>query len=282
MKILLAGGHSSLAQVLRPVLAEFAEVLTAGRGGCDVELDLVWPVEQFSLPPGVDVVVNTAAHFGGSDFDAILEAEAVNVLGGLKLCHAARKAGAGHFVNISSTSACLNGSSPYYGIYALSKRQADEALQLYCARENLPCTILRPSQLYGDPDSFRKHQPFLYSVVDQALSNQDIVIHGNRDALRNYLHAGDLCRVIASVIGDRVEGVYTCTSPVDVSLLEVANAVIRAAGSGSHVVFDRAMKDIPDNVFPYNDALYRKTGVYPAIALEEGIGRLVACRLAKL
>ena len=47
MKILLSGGHSSLAQVLRPVLELFAEVLTAGRSGCDVELDLTWPAERF-------------------------------------------------------------------------------------------------------------------------------------------------------------------------------------------------------------------------------------------
>lgn len=281
MRILLAGGHSSLARVLRPVLGSFAEVMTAGPSGCDVELDLSWPAAQFCLPQRIDVVVNMAAHFGGSDFEAILAAENINALGGLKLSHAALKAGAGHFVNISSTSAYLDSRSEYYGVYALSKRHADELIQLFCAKENLPCTILRPSQLYGELDDFRKHQPFLYSALDKAMRNEDIVVYGNRDALRNYLHVEDFCRFISSVIGGCVEGVYSCTSPENTSLLSVASAVIKAARSGSKVVYDRAMKDIPDNIFPYDDTLYRKIGAYPAIGIEEGIGRLVASRLVK-
>lgn len=281
MKILLVGGHSSLAQELRPVLASFAEVLTAGRSGCDVELDLSWPTEKIFLPQGIDVVVNTAAHFGGSDLDAILAAENVNALGGLKLCHATLEAGARHFVNISSTSAYLDSTSEYYGVYALSKRHADEVIELFCTKANLLCTILRPSQLYGEPDSFRKHQPFLYNALDKALRNEDIIIYGSRDALRNYLHAEDFCRVIASVIGRGVEGMYSCTSSEDVSLVNVANALIKAAGSESKVIFNEAMIDIPDNVFPYDDTLYQKIDTYPLIEIVEGISRLVETRLVR-
>jgi UDP-glucose 4-epimerase len=281
MRILIVGGSSSLAQVLRPALSAFAEVLTAGRSGCDVELDLTWPAERFRIPTGVDVVVNTAAHFGGSDFEAILAAETVNALGGVKLSHAAVEAGAGHFVSISSTSAYLDSHSEYYGIYALSKRHADEVVQLYCARENLPCTVLRPSQLYGDLDSFGRHQPFLYNALDKVMRNEDIVIYGGRDALRNYIHVEDFCRTIAAVIEGRIEGVYSCTSREDTSLVEVANTVITAAGSRGKVVFNGAMKDIPDNVFPYDDTLYRRIGGYPAIGIKDGIARLVASRLVK-
>jgi nucleoside-diphosphate-sugar epimerase len=278
MKILLVGGHSSLAQVLRPVLASHAEVLTAGRRGCDVELDLSAPCEQLCLPQGIDVVVNTAAHFGGNDFDAILNAEHVNALGGLKLCHAARESGVKHFVNISSINAYLDNNSAYYGIYALSKRHSDELIQLYCAKANLPCTLLRPSQLYGELDSFRRNQPFIYNALDKALRNEDIVVYGNRDALRNYLHVDDFCRIIASVVSSGIEGLYACTSPVDSSLLTMVNAVIKAASSTSKVLFNRAMNDISDNVFPYDDTLYRKIGIYPEIGIEDGIGRLVASR----
>jgi len=280
MKILLAGANSSLAQVLIPVLASFAQVLTAGRRGCDVELDLSRSSEQVCLPQGIDVVINTAAHFGGNDFDAILAAETVNALGALKLCSAARKAGARHFVNISSTSAYLDSGSTYYGIYALSKRHADEVVQLYCSQETLPCAILRPSQLYG-VDNFRKHQPFLYNAVDRAMCNEDIVIYGSRNSLRNYLYAEDFCKVIATVICERIEGVYSCTSPANTSFLDVCNAAIKAADSHSRVVFNGAMKDIPDNIFPYDDTLYRKIGVFPSIGMEEGISRLVSERLVK-
>ncbi|WPO46848.1 NAD(P)-dependent oxidoreductase [Pseudomonas sp. S1Bt23] len=282
MKILLVGGNSSLAQVLHPVLASFAEVLTAGRSDCDVTLDLSEPIERWCLPQNIDVVVNIAAHFGGVDFNAMLEAEHVNVLGGLKLCHAALNAGAQHFVGISSINAYLDRSSEYYGIYGLSKQHADELIQLYCSKVNLPCTLLRPSQLYGELDSFRRHQLFLYGTLDKVLRNEDIVIYGSRDARRNYLHSEDLCRIISAVIRGRVEGLYACTSQEDASLLTVANALIKAVGSTSNVTFNASMNDLSDNVFPYDDTLYRKTGTYPAIGIEQGLARLVASRLVTL
>lgn len=279
MKILIVGGHSALAHMLRPALASLGEVLTAGRSGCDVTLDLSASSERFCLPQDIDVVVNTAAHFGGADFNALLEAEHINALGGLKLCHAASESGIRHFVNISSINAYLESDSAYYGAYSLSKRHADELIQLYCARAGLPCAILRPSQLYGEPDSFRRNQPFLYGTLDKALRNEDIVIYGNRDAQRNYLHAQDLCRIISCVISSRVEGLFACTTPQDSSLLAVSNTIVKAAGSASKVIFNRAMNDIADNVFPYDDTLYRRIGTYPEIDLNDGIGRLVTKRL---
>ena len=281
MRILIVGGNSSLAQVLRPVLSSFSEVLTAGRRGCDLELDLTWSAGRFRIPTGIDVVVNTAAHFGGNDFDDFIAAETVNALGGVKLSHAAQEAGVRHFLSISSTSAYLDSNSEYYGVYALSKRHADEVVQLYCARGGLPCTVLRPSQLYGDLKNFKKHQPFLYTSLDKAMRNEDIVIYGRRDALRNYIHVDDFCRTIAAVIQARIEGVYSCTSREDTSLVEVASRIITAAGARGKIVFNEAMKDIQDNVFPYDDTLYRRIGFSPVIGIKDGINRLVASRMAK-
>ena len=90
MKILIVGGQSSLGQSLLAVLQPFADMVTAGRSGCDMSLDLTWPVEQLQLPQGIDVVINTAAHFGVGDIDSIVEAEQVNALGTLNLLEAVR------------------------------------------------------------------------------------------------------------------------------------------------------------------------------------------------
>jgi nucleoside-diphosphate-sugar epimerase len=50
--------------------------------------------------------------------------------------------------------------SPFYSSYALTKKQGDELAESYCRANKIPLTILRPSQIYGDSDSFAKHQPF--------------------------------------------------------------------------------------------------------------------------
>jgi len=281
VKVLIVGGTSTLGRVLKPVLSEFAEVITAGRTGCDVYLDLSDPIEKIELPQGIDVVVNTAAHFGGKDFEDMFEATRVNVLGALKLSQACFKSNVRHLVHISSINANLGNASDYYGMYALSKKQSDEVVQLFCSSFHLPCSILRPSQLYGNEDAFRKHQLFLYNAVDRAARNENITIYGAKDALRNYIHIDDFTEIISLVVKNRVEGLFTCTSTINVSLTQIANAAIDAFCSISKVIFLRDMESIQDNVFPYDDSLYQKIKYFPQISIEEGMKRIAAFRLSR-
>lgn len=281
MKILIVGGTSSLAYVLKPVLSEFAEVITAGRVGCDVHLDLRDPIEKFEIPKDTNVVINTVAHFGGKNYEQMYLAEYVNVLGVLKLCQACVKKKVRHFVSISSIYACLEKTSDYYSIYALSKKQADEVVQLFCSSFNLLYTILRPSQLYGNEDIFRKHQPFLYTAIDKAEEGEDINIYGSNDAIRNYIHINDFTKIISLVIKEEIYGLYSCTNIVDISLSKVANAAIDAFRSTGRVIFLKDMENIQDNVFPYDDSLYKKLNYFPQISIEEGVKGIAFHRLLK-
>lgn len=281
MKILIVGGTSALAQVLKPVIAEFAEVITAGRKDCDVHLNLSDPVEKMVLPQDCDVVINTAANFGGASFEEIYDTENVNVLGALKLCQACHKAQVRHLIQISSASALLDKTSVYYGIYALSKKHSDEMVELFCSSVRMPYTILRPSQLYGNVDAFRKHQPFVYAAIDKAQQGDDIAIYGTRDALRNYLYADDFARIVTQVIKQQTTGLYSCMNAVDVSLSQIANAAIDAFASGSKVSFLPEKQDIPDNVFGYDSALYKKIGCTPQIGIQDGMRKIAAFRLGK-
>lgn len=277
MKILLVGGHSSLAQVLRSVLTSFAEVLTAGRKDCDIVLDLAWPAERFKLPK-VDTVINLAAHFGGRDFASMLHAEEINVLGTLKLAHACQNVGVSQLVLVSSIFAGLGEASPFYTSYSLSKRHAEELAQLYCSSVGLPLTILRAAQLYGESDSFRRHQPFLYELMDRAQRGEEIMLYGRNDARRNFIHADDVAEVIARVVQQRIEGSYDCASLSNVYFSEIAEAVVASFGSTSVIRFDVDRADIPDNAFAADDTLYRLIGYFPQIALAEGLARVSASR----
>lgn len=282
MRILLASGHSALAQVLRPLLTSFAEVLTAGRSGCDVKLDLAWPAERFELPSGLDAVVHLAAHFGGQDFEAILATEEVNVLGALKLAHACARTEVSHLVHTSSIFAELGEDSPFYNSYSLSKRHAEEWTRLYCHHSGLPLAILRPAQLYGEGDSCRRHQPFLYELLDRAQRGEDIVLNGSYDARRNFIHMEDMAEVIARVIRLHIEGRYNCVSLSNVSFSEIAAAAVAAFASTSTIQFDPTKPDIPDNAFAADEVLYRLIDYFPRISLQQGLAREAARRKALL
>jgi len=267
-----------LAQVLVPVLSPFAEVLTAGRTGCDVLLDLSWPEDQFHLPESIDTVIHLAAHFGGNEFDGILAAERVNVMGTLKLCHACTRAGVGHLVQVSSIFAELSEESPFFGSYALSKRHAEDIARLYSSRFKLPLCTLRPAQIYGVGASFRKHQPFLYAIIDKAEKNEEIVFYGANDAQRNLIHAEDVAEIIARVARLGLKGCYTCPSLLNVRYSDVAAAAIAAFGSTSNVRFAPDEPDIPDNVFGPDERLYRRIGFFPRISIGLGMEKEAAYR----
>ncbi len=278
MKTAIVGGTSSLGRALKPVLSKFSEVITLGRKNCDILLDLTDPVEKIKLPQGLDVIIHTAAHYGGQTPEDILDAFNVNVLGTIKLCHAAAQANAKHLIFISSLSACLDETSTYYNAYAISKKHAEEAARYYCSLHDIPLTILRPSQVYGDTDSFKLHQPLIYLIIDQAERGEEITLYGSNDALRNYIHVDDLTEIIGKVVKGKILGTYSCLNPADVRYSQIAQAAIAAFRSQSHVRFLKDRPDIPDNIFKPDDSLLKKIGFYPRITIEEGMRKIAEYR----
>jgi nucleoside-diphosphate-sugar epimerase len=276
MNVLIVGATSSLAQALIPLLRGQCDVLTAGRNGCDIELDL--SSRDIKIPAGIDCVVNMAAAFGGKDFSASLQAMDVNVLGLMKLCHASSRAGAKHLVHVSSIFSDLASDSSFFGAYALSKRHSEEVAQ-FCAREcRLPIAVLKPSQIYGVGGQFRKHQPFLYTIMDKAERNEDIELFGSNDPLRNFIHAQDVARIVLAAIMMKIEGAYPCVNPDNVSYSQIAKAAISAFDSKSKVRFLKDRPDIPSNGFSCDETLFRLVGCFPRISIAQGMQMEAAYR----
>jgi len=275
--IFIIGAGSALAQDVMPALAQDNTIVTAGRKGCDVYCDIAKP---FTIPAGVDVVINFAAAFGGGDDAAFVDTQKTNVQGTLNVCMAAKAANVKHIINISSIFALLDENSPYYSAYALTKKQADELAQYYCRINTIPLTTLRPSQIYGDSDSFAKHQPFFYTIIDKAQKGEDITIYGTNDARRNFIHSADLAETIRRVVEKRIEGVFACMNPSDVSYSQIAQAAQSVFNKGGKVIFQKDMPDIADNIFAKDVAIYEATKQSLPISIEDGMRRIKDHRTA--
>lgn len=282
MKILIVGGTSSLGRALKPVLSRIGNVITVGRKDCDINFDLNDSINKIILPKNVDVVIHAAAYFGGKNTKEILEAESVNVLGTLKICQAAIKARAKHFILISSLFSSLNENSPFYSIYALTKKQAEEITRYCFLTSSATLTILRPSQIYGDEDYFRKHQPFFYSIIDQVEEGKDITFYGSHDAQRNFIYIDDLTTIILKVVQNKIGGDFSCMFPKDVAYSQIAKAAIAAFRSKSDIHFLKDKPNVPDNIFNQNDSLYKKIDFYPQITIEEGMQKIAFYRKNRL
>lgn len=278
MRVLIVGGNSTLARALVPTLSQFSEVITAGRSGCDVRLDLNDDIDAGRLPRDIDVLVNAAASFGTGDAASIYQTEQTNVLGALKLCQLCATMSIGHLVQISSIFAHLSPQSPFYTAYSLSKRHAEELTRLYCERAGLALAIIRPSQFYSTGPACRKHQPFLYTIIDKVANNEDVAIYGSNDARRNFIHLDDVAGLIASAIRLKVTGSHDCAQLQPVRFSEIIAAAAKAFHSSSQMIFLPERPDVADNICPAGDTLFRLLGQYPAISMEQGMEREAAYR----
>ncbi|MGA2876170.1 MAG: NAD(P)-dependent oxidoreductase [Nitrososphaerales archaeon] len=270
-RILVIGANSALAQDAIPVLAQNNTLVTAGKSGCDLYCDVT---EVVHVPNSIDVVINFSATFGGSDDAEMMEAQQTNSTGTLNICMAANRASVSHVVLLSSLSAVIDKASPYHSIYAITKRHADELATFYCDLHTIPLTILRPSQIYGDADSFKEHQPLFYEIIDRAQNGEDISIYGAHDALRNYMHCADLSQVLKRVIEKRVEGIYPCAYPSDITYSQIARIAQKTFMKGGKVRFLKNKPNIPDNVFHFDSSLYERIGYQPRVSVEAGIRRV--------
>lgn len=271
MRILVVGANSSLARALIPVLRVFAEVLTAGRSGCDIEMDIGAGIDAATIPPSIDVLINAAASFASDTADHIASTEQVNALGTLRLCEICVAAGIPRILQISSIFTDLPAHSPFYSIYSLSKRHADELAQLYCTRTGLSLTIIRPSQLYGTGPAYRKHQPFFYTLIDRVAEHRDVTIYGSHDARRNFIHVEDVAHIIALAIKQGVTGNYACTQLQALRFSDIIRAAATAFSSPSTMVFLPEKADVPDNICDVDETLFRLLDYYPKISIEMGM-----------
>lgn len=199
MRILIIGGNSSVSRYVRSLLSEDYEVITIGRRDCDINLDPNKPLAD-QLPDHVDIVIHTAAAFGRETEEEIYETEKYNVLDTMDLCFQLKKMNVKHFIFISSIFVHLEDTSPLYSIYNISKQHAEEIIKYCLKRDEIPYTILRPSQLYGNDPSFIKHHPFLYQIIETASKGQKISLYGKHGGSANYLHIKDFAEVIYRVV----------------------------------------------------------------------------------
>ncbi|WP_413794561.1 MULTISPECIES: NAD-dependent epimerase/dehydratase family protein [unclassified Pseudomonas] len=270
----MIGSTSVIGRAVAQALSCYGQVKLAGRREADIAFDLSSP-EPVSLEERFDIVVLAAADFGGREPDDLVRAEQVNSVGTLAACRLAEQCGARHFILLSSRSACDQATDPYFGIYSLSKRHAEEVASLYCQERGMALSVLRVSQVYDDSEQCRAHQPLLYAIADKAQAGQAVELYGSNDARRNYLHLSDLAEVCARLAERGVTGLYNCGHPESPRLSEIARAAFEAFGKPLDVRFLPEKNDIPDlPPFDCGHELYEQLGFTPRIDVRRGFERM--------
>lgn len=273
MRILIIGGNSSVSRYLIPLFSEDYEIITVGRRDCDINLN---PNKSLAdqLPDYVDIVIHTAAAFGRATDEEIYETEKYNVLDTMDLCFHLKKMKVKHFIFISSIFVHLEDTSPLYSIYNISKQHAEDIIKYCLKRDDIPYTILRPSQLYGSDPSFIKHHPFLYQIIEMASKGEKISLFGEQGGRANYLHIKDFAEVIYRVVKIGVFGVYDCTTITPNTYLEIARNVFELTNNTATIDFVKDRKESGQG-FTYDDTIYKNINYSPKMSIKDGLSEIL-------
>jgi len=237
---------------------------------------------------GVDVIVNAAAesHVEKSIVEGASEFVTTNVEGTQILLDAIRAAPVERFILISSsevygTAECapmdeqhpLNPRSPY----AATKAGGDRLAYSYFVTYDLPIVIVRPFNNYGARQHPEKAIP---RFITQALAGEPLTIHGDGHASRDWLYVDDDAEAIETIIAapiDELAGeVVNVATGVDISVNDVADAVLAAVDSDSEKQYVPDRLGQVDRHIGSTEKLERLTGWRSRTSFERGLERTVA------
>ncbi len=154
--------------------------------------------------------------------------------------------------------------------YGLFKLAGEGLCRLFALNEKIPCTLLRPTQLYGPNEP---HGIFFQKFFIPAAQRGEAIrlVKGGRE-VKDLLYLDDAARAFAAAVQRRAEGIFNVSSGVGVTVREIAEAIQILSGSLSTELTDDG-GPVLSQVFA-NEKMREVLGVMPAVPLEMGLQRL--------
>jgi UDP-glucose 4-epimerase len=167
------------------------------------------------------------------------------------------------------------------GIYELSSLTAQKLFQIYHDNHGLRAITLRLTNLYGERAQMR-HSRFGVAnwFVRRALDGDAIQVMGDGRALRDFVYVQDAVEAIVACAAteDAYGQVFNVGSDHAASFRELAEAVVRAAGSGrwefAPFTPERAKQEPGDFVSDISK-IRRVVGWQPVTSLDDGLARTI-------
>jgi dTDP-glucose 4,6-dehydratase len=161
------------------------------------------------------------------------------------------------------------------GVYDEAKRYAEAMTMAYHRQQGVDTCIARIFGTYGP--RMRPHDGrALTALMQQALGDKPLTVFGDGFQTRSFCHVDDLVRNLLLLAENGEHAPVDLGSPVPVTLLELAQAVIRATGSRSEITYEALPVDDPRVRLPNITRARELLGWGPEISLEDGLRRLAA------
>jgi dTDP-glucose 4,6-dehydratase len=159
------------------------------------------------------------------------------------------------------------------GVYDEAKRYAEAMTMAYHRQQGVDTCIARIFATYGPrmrPNDGRAVPTFLR----QAMEGKPLTVYGDGSQTRSFCYVDDLIDGLVRLALSDEHTPVNIGNPAEVSLNELAAAIVRVTGSRSAIVYSALPIDDPRVRCPDIDKAVRVLDWRPAVALEDGLRRV--------
>jgi len=130
------------------------------------------------------------------------------------------------------------------GVYDEAKRFAEALTMAYRRHHGVDTRIVRIFNTFGP--RMRRHDGRAVPVfINQALKNEDITVFGDGSQTRSFGYVSDLIRGLDALLQSDEGNPVNIGNPQEMTLLEMANLIIKLTDSKSKIVFRELPEDDP-------------------------------------
>lgn len=160
--------------------------------------------------------------------------------------------------------------------YDEGKRAAECLMMDYHRKNRVKVKIVRIFNTYGTRMAISDGRVVSNFIV-QALRGEDITVYGNGLQTRSFCYVDDLVSGLIKMMAtdDDVTGPVNIGNPTEFTIMDLAEAIIRLAGSRSKIIFRPLPPDDPTQRKPDISLAAQLLGWQPEIGLVEGLKRTI-------
>ena len=166
-------------------------------------------------------------------------------------------------------------------VYDEAKRFAEAMAMAYAREHGVKVRIVRIFNTYGErmrANDGRALPTFLF----QALQNQPLTVFGDGTQTRSFCYVSDLVEGIYRLLLSDQTGPINIGNPNEMTLLNLAETVIKQTGSFSEIVFAPLPVDDPTRRRPDISRASLALNWHPQVGLREGLERVIPYFKAQL
>jgi dTDP-glucose 4,6-dehydratase len=160
------------------------------------------------------------------------------------------------------------------GVYDEAKRYAEALTMAYNRQQGVDTAIVRIFNTYG-PRMRANDGRAIPAFMSQALADRPVTVFGDGSQTRSFCFVDDLVRGLIALQESGVHEPVNIGNPSEMTLLEMAEAIVEVTESRSEIVFEALPIDDPKVRQPDIARARDLLGWEPEIELRDGLARTV-------